>query len=250
MQFMIDTENDRTVSLRAIARLIDKACDEREAQPAAPTAAPTVATIVPPPPPAPPADVPTGPSPAEVFGDPSRLPESFKPGVIREAPPPPPPTAPQSPPPTVEVDSAGAAYDANIHSSSRAKTANGQWKKRRGGPRNDAPPPPPMPPATAQPPPVVASAPPSAAGTATPAAVVPPPPPPPAPAAAAAPTGPTFRSVVAKAANAQATGKIAPERVIELCKSVGVPDLTTLNAMPAKIPDVDALLDAELLKAR
>lgn len=236
MQFMLSTDTDSVAQLRAIARLIDAACDEREAQPGAPT----VATIVPSPPPA---DVPPGPSPAEVFGNPATLPESFKPGVIREtAAPPPPPAPPQSPPAAVEVDSAGAAYDPNIHSSSRAKLANGTWKKRRGGPKNDAPPPPPM-----QPPPVVASAPPSTAGTATPAAVVPPPPPPPAPATAAPPAGPTFRSVVAKAATAQATGKIAPERVIELCKSVGVPDLTTLNAMPAKIPEVDALLDAALL---
>jgi hypothetical protein len=78
---------------------------------------------------------------------------------------------------------------------------------------------------------------------------VPPPPPPlaAAPAAAPTPTGPTFRSLVAKCTAAQVAGKLKPERVIELCKSAGAPDLSALNSMPGLIPTVDALVDAELL---
>jgi hypothetical protein len=53
--------------------------------------------------------------------------------------------------------------------------------------------------------------------------------------------------LVAKCTAAQVAGKLKPERVIELCKSAGAPDLSALNSMPGLIPTVDALVDAELL---
>jgi len=257
---MIDVTADPTIQLRAIAQLILEACAERDAQQ-------PVELI--------------GKTPAEVFGNRDALPEAFAPPppppvqVNSLTPPPPPPPATQhqlvtgEPNPSgaartlpentavlaatriaaaeaagVEVDSDGTPYDPNVHSSSRAKVRDGTWKKRRGGPLTLAAPPPPPP---AEAPRLPSSA--SVAGNDTVGAMlaatepaIPAPPPPPAVVA----SGPTFRSVMKKITDAVMVNKITHDRVAALCQSIGVPDLTTLNAMPGKIPDVDALVDAEL----
>ena len=53
--------------------------------------------------------------------------------------------------PAEETDSAGHTWNAELHSSSRAKVADGTWKKRRGAAVPDAPPVPPAPTAPAEP---------------------------------------------------------------------------------------------------
>lgn len=251
MQFMIDVGNDGVPQLRAIATLINQACDEREQ-------AAKEATE-------------RGPqrSPAEVFGNREALPEGFRTDVApppgTPTPPPPgtqlspPAPPPAAPPPPVgnpdDYDSAGVKYDPNVHSSSRAKLKDGKWKMRRGGPSKTTAPPPMVP---ASPPP--ATAPPAAAPPpppsdpyvagimsppVTPTAAAPPPPsdpPPPPP-----PAGPTYRSLVAKITAAVQAGKMTHNRVKELCIAGGAPDLTTLNAMAHLIPTVDTLVDAELV---
>ena len=76
-------------------------------------------------------------------------------------PPPPPPAADGA----EELDSAGHAWNADIHASSKAKVADGTWRKRRGGPSETAeaaapvaPPAPPAPSAPPAPPATVAEA--------------------------------------------------------------------------------------------
>lgn len=262
MQFMIDVANDPTIQLRAIAQLILEACATRDAAGAVTLTGPA---------PGAPIEAVHQPTPAEVFGNRETLPAAFCP----PPPPPPPPIVARAisdaaeiigyapPPPAVvenpavlaatqaaaieasgaEVDVKGVAYDPNIHSSSRARMKNGEWKKRRGGPITGTAPPPPPPPA-ADPPRLPSSA--SVAGNdavgATVAAAAPPPPPPPATVVVV----PLFRTVMKKITDAVAAGKLSHERVDAIVKGVGVPDLTTLNAMPGKVPEVDALIDAEL----
>ena len=52
------------------------------------------------------------------------------------------------PAPTAEeLDSAGHAWNAELHASTKAKNQDGTWKKRRGAAVPDAPPVPPLPPA-------------------------------------------------------------------------------------------------------
>lgn len=146
-----------------------------------------------------------------------------------------PPTTPP-PPAAGEVDSAGAPFDPNIHSSSRKKNSDGTWKKRRGGPAGAAPaanvpPPPAVAVATAPPPPPAA-----------PAAVPPPPPP-------GIPGVLSYRELVAKCFAATQAGKLTNDKIVELCRQAGAPDLTAVNAMPAVIPTLNALLDAALMGA-
>lgn len=260
MQFMVDITHDPLEQLTMVHHLLGEAITARKLAMPPPPPPPAVTDTTTAAAPPPPAD--DTPSPAAVFGKQEVLPDAFKPGVERvpaivptsSAPPAIPPDT--SPPAAVEeLDSAGQKYDPNIHSASKAKMKNGQWKKRRGGPIT--PPPPPMVPAT---PPASTAPAASAPATPPPPAAVPPPPaatapiapavPPPPPAdAAVIPTGPTFRSVVAKCTAATASGKLTHERVRELCVQAGAPDLMTLNAMPGLIPTVDALIDAALLGA-
>ena len=56
------------------------------------------------------------------------------PGALEAAPPPPPP------PTGVELDSAGQPWDEKLHASSKAKVADGTWRKKRGTTGADAPP--------------------------------------------------------------------------------------------------------------
>lgn len=263
LQFMIDANATPIYQLRAIAALLLQCADSREAT-GEESGAPG----------------PTGDSPAEVFGGANRLPEAFAPNPPASivappaAPPPsnvvtlavaapPPPAAivapPAAAPPAavlpgnVETDKAGVPYDARIHSSSRARVADGTWKKRRGGPKDTTATPTPPAAVVTEAPRMPSSA--SVAGSdAVGAAVAAAPPPPPAVQHQLVtgepnptPAGPTHRSIMKKIGDAVAVGKITAEKAVELCKSVGVPDLVTLNSMPGKIPDVDALVDAFLM---
>jgi hypothetical protein len=53
--------------------------------------------------------------------------------------------------------------------------------------------------------------------------------------------------LVQKCAQAQAQGKITADRIRELCVAAGAPDLMALNSMAHLIPNVDTLVDAELI---
>jgi len=149
-------------------------------------------------------------------------------------------------PPPPEVDSAGVAYDPNVHAANRAKTIAGTWKaKRKGGnvplvptvappaaaPAPAVPPPPPAPAAAVAPP--VTSPPPPAS---KPAAVLPSP----------APVGVTdFRNLMLRITAATRAGKITSEQVDTGLVRLGLQpkQLTGLASQPALVPAMAAYLD-------
>ena len=160
--------------------------------------------------------------------------------------PPPPVEAAVVPPPPVEAaagdrDSDGLPWDGRIHSSSKARLADGRWRQRRN---TD---------------PAVVTAvtaelraalsAPAAATGADGAAVVPPPPaatvlsfpfppieePAAVPPPPAAMTFPEFMRAITAA-------RLAPGVVLEACKAVGMPSIPALNQRPDLIPSVAAAL--------
>lgn len=225
MLLQIDTENTPVSQLRAIVALISLAADERsEAQPAG-------FSEVPPPPSIAPAgdaeDDDAADAAVQMPGD-----------VLTPPPPPPPPPAPttaptvQVQPPGFEFDSANVAWNPDIHSSTKSKMKNGEWKKKRN---RNAETPPTVSTAPAAPPPPPPSIP----------AMPPPPPvaPPPAAALPAAATGPTFRSVVAKVGELQKAHKLPPEVLAAILATVGAVDLMSLLSMPHLVPAVDEAIN-------
>lgn len=160
--------------------------------------------------------------------------------------PPPPPVevaAVVPPPPPVDgCDSDGLPWDGRIHSSSKARLADGRWRQRRNtdpavvtavtaelraalsAPAVAAVPLPPQPAATVLSfpfPPIE-----EPAATSAPAAVPPPP---------AAMTFPEFMRAITAA-------RLAPGVVLEACKAVGMPSIPALNQRPDLIPSVAAAL--------
>lgn len=154
--------------------------------------------------------------------------------------PPPPPVevaAVVPPPPPVDgCDSDGLPWDGRIHSSSKARLADGRWRQRRNtdpavvtavtaelraalsAPAVAAVPLPPQPAATVLSfpfPPIE-----------EPAAVPPPP---------AAMTFPEFMRAITAA-------RLAPGVVLEACKAVGMPSIPALNQRPDLIPSVASAL--------
>ena len=159
--------------------------------------------------------------------------------------PPPPPVeaaAVVPPPPPVDgCDSDGLPWDGRIHSSSKARLADGRWRQRRNTDPAvvaavtaelraalSAPAVPSAPAAAAVVPP-----PPAATVLSFPfppieePAVVPPPP--------AAMTFPEFMRAITAA-------RLAPGVVLEACKAVGMPSIPALNQRPDLIPSVAAAL--------
>ena len=147
------------------------------------------------------------------------------------------------PPPPVEVaagnrDSDGLPWDGRIHSSSRAKLADGRWRQRRNtdpsivtevtAELRAALSAPPAPAAIVPPPPVSAVLPFPFPPIEEPAAVPPPPPP-------AAMTFPEFMRAITAA-------RLAPGVVLEACKAAGMPSIPALNQRPDLIPSVAAAL--------
>jgi len=132
-------------------------------------------------------------------------------------PPPPPPVADGA----EELDSAGHAWNADIHASSKAKVADGTWRKRRGGPSETAeaaaPVAPPAPPAP--------SAPPAPPATVAEAGAV------------------TFTEAMVKITAAMGAGKITFEGVAAACQNNGLPaGLPSLSEHPGKVAAVLATL--------
>jgi hypothetical protein len=123
MQIMLDTNNseDRNpVTLRALARFLETYA-QTMTDAATPTPAPDVIVLK--------DDVPE-------FKPSDNMPDTaFERGEVILPVIPSPPTVLIPPPPgiapPVELDSAGVAYDANLHSSTRSKTIDGKWKARR-----------------------------------------------------------------------------------------------------------------------
>jgi hypothetical protein len=174
-----------------------------------------------------------------------------------------------TPPPsdsTEELDSDGKPWDATIHSESRAKVADGTWRKRRGGPKVSEVP---------SPEPVVESTPVMIAGavdnpvvdaqvnaamlSATPP-VVPRPPvavPPPPPASVVAnnaPTEPnpnvempapatTFKELTEKVTRHFAARKIDSKALNEIYKTFGIDSLQACYRDASLIPLVSAAVD-------
>ena len=158
-------------------------------------------------------------------------------------PPPPPVEAAAVVPPTPPVDgcdSDGLPWDGRIHSSSKARLADGRWRQRRNtdpavvtavtaelraalsapaappAPAAVVPPPPPAPVATVFPFPPIEEP-----------VTVPPPP--------AAMAFPEFMRAITAA-------RLAPAVVLEACKAVGMPSIPALNQRPDLIPSVAAAL--------
>ena len=148
-------------------------------------------------------------------------PDVGKPAPAPEAPTPvpaaaaaftPPAPAPVAPPPApqpeaaVELDSEGQPWNAELHASTKAKIADGTWRKKRGA----APEAPPAPPA-------------------------------PAPAGAM-----TFATFMAKVMPLIKDGKIAGLRINELCQSFGIANMGSMSKATADQMDaVLAMIEAE-----
>jgi hypothetical protein len=167
-------------------------------------------------------------------------------------PPPAPPAAlgpiPLPPGVAVERDSAGVAYDAAVHSSTRSKTIDGKWKARRNRTSAAAPAAPvadAAPPAAPIPPPPVSAAP-----------IPPPPNVPPVflPAddedaddtgeSAGLPPGPNagpvmdFPTFIANLTAGMNTGAISQEKINEVMRTFALDSLFALNSKPEKVAEV------------
>jgi len=185
------------------------------------------------------------------------------------------PGASVAPPVADEYDRAGVPWDVRIHQDGKSQKKDGTWKLRKKidpalvesvmrelAPRvrkPTAPSAPEAPPAPSQvslppdgavappPPPPVPQAP---AGETV---AAPPPPPPPAivpPAPGGEAQGQTvdpFRALVAKITKARAEKKLSPEEVTAAVTGAGVASLQLLNAMPHKVAEVEANIDAILV---
>jgi len=142
------------------------------------------------------------------------------------------PAAPEAPAPTVELDSEGQPWNAELHASTKAKIADGTWRKKRGA-APDAP-------AVAAP---VAPPAPTPAAT-VPAAPAPAPVAPLAPAAKPALSG--FAGFMANVMPLIKAGKIAGLRINELCQSVGVANMGMASgASQDQLDTIWALIQAE-----
>ena len=174
----------------------------------------------------------------------------------------PPPPPPAAHPPGIDVDAAGMPWDGRIHSSSKAKVADGTWRQKRNlDPAllssvtaelkqtmglGVAPPP-----ASAgvAPPPFATSAVPPA----PPASSIPPAPPipTPLPSAGVAPTaspssGNPFLALMKHVTAGFAAKSITQEMINAAVKGVGLPSLPMLVNQPDKIPAVAAALGIAL----
>ena len=197
---------------------------------------------------------------AEPAPQPGTIPESDDDSSTEAVAPPPPPapvkTAGAEAP---AVDSAGVPYDAATHSSSHATDKHGRWKYIRGlapavrsaaeardsaiassGTTSAVPPPPP------------------AGFQSAVADVTPPPPPVAVPAASATGTvvagsvpggSPTFRTVMKKVTDALKEKKLSHDELGSALSTVGLEanQLASLAAMPDKVGDFDAYIDAMLI---
>lgn len=171
----------------------------------------------------------------EAFGVPA-------PDALHTIPPPPPiVTAEVPPPPPAEIrvsnvgpslvigapttDKSGVIWDANIHSSSKALTADGNWRKKRGGPAE------------------IAAIPTPAGTITTPATVSVPPPPPPA-----ASTEPDLRgafvSLIGSTSAAIQAGKLTQDEVTTTCVAAGIASLPLLATRLDLVAGVAASIDA------
>lgn len=155
------------------------------------------------------------------------------------------PTVTVPPPPVTDVslDKSGIPWDSRVHTSSRAKNADGSWRRRRG--IDDA---------TAVqvegelkalmglPGPVATVPAPPVAVVAVPA---PPPPPPPAPGPVVVPAEgrAAYIAFVGKASGLMQAKRITQEQLLAAVKSVGVESVPLLCHRYDLIPQVDAAID-------
>ena len=145
------------------------------------------------------------------------------------------PTVPGAP--AADTDVNGVAWNADTHSSSKAKNRDGTWRvKRNTGTKDDVPPAPPVVDTTPPAPPVVAVTPP-----APPVAVVTPAAP---PVAGQGPT--TFKELMTALNPLMSGGKIDFQSVASACQMNGVAALPALNANPSAIPAVWATIQGML----
>ena len=174
----------------------------------------------------------------------------------------PPPPPPAAPPPGIDVDAAGMPWDGRIHSSSKAKVADGTWRQKRNlDPAllssvtaelkqtmglipsqrlaSDLVPTPPFAVSVAPPAPPVSSTPPA------------PPIPTPPPSAGAAPiaspsNGNPFLALMKHVTAGFAAKSITQDMINAAVQGVGLPSLPMLVNQPDKIPAVAAALGIAL----
>ena len=169
----------------------------------------------------------------------------------------PPPLPPAAPPPGIDVDAAGMPWDGRIHSSSKAKVADGTWRQKRnldpallssvtaelkqtmGLGVVVAPPPAPFAASAVPPAPPTSSIPPA------------PPIPTPPPSAGVAPTvspssGNPFLVLMKHVTAGFAAKSITQEMINAAVQGVGLPSLPMLVNQPDKIPAVAAALGIAL----
>lgn len=139
-----------------------------------------------------------------------------------------------------ELDKNGTPWDARIHASTKTRNADQSWTRRRntsdevfnkvmGELQGQT---------TVPAPPTAANVPSPPPAAAVAFSTVP----------AAPPTGSpqTFAQIMTDIINAQRDGKIAPQDVIELLKSIGLNIVTDLNKNPEYIPVFKAMLDGKI----
>ncbi len=168
------------------------------------------------------ADAPDVGKPADPLVQPEAAPAPVPPAAAVFTPPAPTPAAPEAP--AVELDSEGQPWNAELHASTKAKIADGTWRKKRGA-APDAPPAP------------------------TPVAAAPAPAPvaPPAPALnGSKPAATTFATFMANVMPLIKAGKIAGLRINELCQTQGVANMgMASSASPDQLDTIWALIQAE-----
>lgn len=155
---------------------------------------------------------------------------------------------PADEPPAELLDSAGVAWNPEVHTANQSKNVNGTWRHKRTEkkPAQDAPQvvqvpsaPPPPPVSTVEPVPAVPPAP----VQATPAVVV-------APTPSAVPPAPpvstvshthgivTFADLVKKVTTLVGTKKLSTQEMLAACAECGVPDIHACQPRPEVIPSV------------
>lgn len=175
------------------------------------------------------------------------------------------PPAPIVNTPSVETDSTGLPWDGRIHSRTKSKMVNGQWKNTRGidpelikrvtaelrtamaapAPAYIPPPLASVPPAPMAVPQAPASVPPAPMSVPIAPAAAPIAPIAPATPASTEPLG--FPAVMAKISQAVGSGKLTKAQVAQVVTKHGLPALTVLPTRPDLLPAISADIDALLL---
>lgn len=151
-----------------------------------------------------------------------------------------------SPAPGVEVDARGLPWDSRIHSRTKSKLANGNWKNARGIDADtitdiEAE----LTRVMAIPAPLVHAA----AVSAPPVTVAPAVPAPPITVNGASPSddGPSFPKLMLKVSTEISANRLTQAQVLAIVQAIGIPSLPGLIQRPDLIPQVEVAIDAQIV---